>query len=279
MIDVSHPFFDTNLSWLSYNYRLLLEAEDETVPPVERLRHLAHYSYQTDEFFRDRVPLLSALREVSKDVLDKLNIYPDHLLEHILETVDNQLTKFDELLTGRVIPALRERGVHLYFKEPFKDEHREFVRQCFVDKIFRHVQPVFLDGRRSAKITLFEPNTLYFILRLARRGEPGESWFAYVNIPVAEVGRFVKLPKLDKNKHVAFLDDLVVANMGMLFPGYEVQDCFAIRPERETQLDIEDEYPTTLAQRISRQLEKKNFLPPQSYFYEMGMPADMRETL
>ncbi|MFB9292771.1 polyphosphate kinase 1 [Persicitalea jodogahamensis] len=279
MIDVSHPFFDTNLSWLSYNYRLLLEAEDESVPATERLRHLAGYSYQIDEFFRSRIPLLNAMRGVSKDILDKLNLYPDTLLEHILETVENQLTKFDEILSSGVVPALLEGDLHLYFKEPFREEHRDFVSSFFVEKVFRHVQPVFLEGRRSAKITFFEPDALYFVLRLLRRGEPGEPWFAYVNIPVGEVGRFVKLPKLDGQKHVAFLDDIVLANMKMLFPGYEVQDCFALRVERESELAVDDEFPAAVTQRITRQLEKKNYVLPHQYFCEMGMPAEMKAYL
>lgn len=276
VIDVSHPYFDTNLSWLSYNYRLLQEAEDESVPATERLRHLAHYSYQIDEFFRNRIPLLNAMRGVSKDVLDKLNLYPDTLLEHILETVENQLTKFEEILASGVVPALREGELHLYFKEPFKDEHQDFVSNFFVEKVFRHVQPVFLEGRRSVKITFFEPDALYFVLRLQRRSDSSDPSFAYVNIPVAEVGRFVKLPKLGGQKYVAFLDDIVLANLKMLFPGYEVQDCFALRVERESELAIDDEFPPAVAQRVVRQLEKKNYLLPHQYFCEMGMPSDMK---
>ncbi|WP_373515761.1 polyphosphate kinase 1 [Persicitalea sp.] len=279
MIDVSHPYFDANLSWLSYNYRLLLEAEDDSVPPVERLRHLANYSYQIDEFFRVRIPLLVALREVSKDILDKLNLYPDTLIEHILETVENQLAKFDELLASGVVPALRDRDVHLYFKEPFKEPHLDFVQSFFVDKVFRHVQPVFLEGRRSAKITFFEADLLYLVLRLHRRGEPNDPLFAYVNIPVAELGRFIKLPKLDGKKFVAFLDDIVFSNLKMLFPGFEIQDCFALRVEREAELAIDDEFPTALAQRITRQLDKKNFTQPHHYFCETGMPDDMKAYL
>ena len=279
MIDVSHPYFDTNLSWLSYNYRLLQEAGNESVPPTERLRHLAQYSYQIDEFFRHRIPFLHAMRQVSKDVLDKLNLYPDTLLEHILETVENQLTRFDEILLGSVVPALREEELHLYFKEPFRKEHQDFIDSFFVEKVFRHLQPVFLEGRRNAKITFFEPDSLYFVLRLQRRGDSSEPCFAYVNIPVGEVGRFVKIPELGGQKYVAFLDDIVHANLKVLFPGYEVQDCFALRVERELELAFDDEFPEAVAQRVTRQLEKKNYLPPHQYFCEMGMPDNMKSYL
>ncbi len=279
MIDVSHPFFDTNLSWLSYNYRLLLEAKDDSVPIRERFRYLALYSDQIDEFFRVRIPMLAALREVSSDILEKLNLYPEPLQEHILETVENQLTKFDDLLSTQLVPSLREQHVHLYFKEQFKPGHQEFVKKYFVEKIFRYVQPILLNGRKSNKVTFFEPNHLYFILRLERRSDPGEFWYAYVNIPSLDSDRFVELPDLEGTRYIAFLDDIIKANLDLLFPGYEVLDCFAIRAEQETALALEDEFPLALAQRITRQLEKKNFIQPHQYFCEMGMPADMREYL
>lgn len=279
MIDVSHPFFDNNLSWLSYNYRLLLEAKDESVPIIERLRHLAKYSYQIDEFFRVRMPMLLAMRELSSDILEKLNVYPEPLMEHILETVDNQLTQFDDLLASQVVPALREKGVHLHFKDNFKVEHQDFINNFFVEKVFRNLQPVFLDGRRTSKITFFEPNHIYFVMRLVRAGEPGEVWYTYVNIPSQQVGRFVELPDIHGVKHIAFLDDIVRANLDLLFPGYEVLDCFTIRSEQQTELAFEDDYPPAIAHRIHRQLEKKNFIQPHQYFCEMGMPLAMKEYL
>ena len=279
MIDVSHPFFDTNLSWLSYNDRLLQEATDETVPIKERLRFLALYTHQIDEFFRVRIPMLSAMREVSSDILEKLNLYPEPLAEHILETVENQLGKFDDLLASQLIPDLRVQGIHLYFKEYFKPEHQDFVRKFFLDKVLRHLQPVFLEGRRSAKITFFQLNQLYFIVRLAHRSEPTQVEYAYVNIPVQQLGRFIELPDSQGVKYVTFLDKIIRFNLGVLFPGFEVMDCFAISSEQQTELALDDEFPMALAQRIGRQLEKKNFILPHQYFYEMGMPLDMREYL
>jgi polyphosphate kinase len=279
MIDVSHPYFDNNLSWLSYNYRLLLEAKDETVPPRERLRFLALYSHHVDEFFRVRIPTLLAMREVGAEILEKLNLYPEPLLEHIYETAENQLNEFGDVLASQIVPDLQRHGVHLYFKENFSAEHEEFVQKYFVEKVFRYLQPVFLNGRRSPKVTIFEPNNLYFVLRLERRSEPSEAWFAYVNIPSQQIGRFVELPDQDGLRQVAFLDDIIRHNIPTLFPGYEVVDCFAVRAERDTELSFEDDYPPQMAQKIAKQLEKKNFIQPHQFFYELGMPIDMREYL
>ena len=169
MIDVAHPYFDTNLSWLSNNYRLLLEANDETVPVRERLRFLGIYAYQTKEFFRVRVPNLLAMAEVSNDIRTKLNLFPDSLLEHIYETIENQLTEFNDILTGRILPAMREQGAHLYYREQFAPEHLSFLRRFFIEKLFRYLQPVFLDSRRSFKAPIFESKQLYLIVRMQHK--------------------------------------------------------------------------------------------------------------
>jgi polyphosphate kinase len=279
MIDVSYPYFDTNLSWLSNNYRLLLEANDETVPVRERLRFLGHYSYQTKEFFRVRIPNLLAMREVSNDIRSKLNLYPQSILEHVYETVDNQLRKFNDILVSGVIPALYEQGVHLYYKETFLPEHTLFVRKFFIEKLFRYLQPIFLDGKRTTKFTLFEPGEIYFVIKLVHRESPDEDLYAVVNIPTEPFGRFVELPDFDGKKQVAFVDDIIRENLGVLFPGHEILECYAVRAERDTELSIEDEYPAQIALRIQKQLEKRNFIQPLQFFYELGMPHLMREYL
>lgn len=279
MIDVSYPYFDTNLSWLSNNYRLLLEANDETVPVRERLRFLGLYSYQTKEFFRVRIPSLLAMREVSNDIRSKLNLYPQSLLEHVYETVDNQLREFNDILVSGIIPALNDQGVHLYYKEPFAADHVSFVRKFFIDKLFRYLQPVFLEVRKSSKLTFFESQEMYLIVRLVFRGEPDEDLYAAVNIPTEPFGRFVELPDSDGKRQVTFVEDIVRENLSVLFPGYDVLDSYAFRAERDTELSIEDEYPTPIAIRILKQLEKRNFVQPLQFFYEMGMPLVMREYL
>ena len=160
MIDVAYPYFDTNLSWLSNNYRLLLEANDETVPVRERLRFLGIYAYQTKEFYRVRIPNLLAMGEVSNDIRSKLNIFPESLLEHVYETVENQLREFNDILLSRILPALLDQGLHLYYRESFVAEHAAFARRFFLDKLFRYLQPVFLDSRRMLKTPAFESKQL-----------------------------------------------------------------------------------------------------------------------
>ncbi|TDE17452.1 polyphosphate kinase 1 [Dyadobacter psychrotolerans] len=279
MIDVAYPYFDINLSWLSNNYRLLLEANDESVPLRERLRFLGLYSYQTEEFYRVRIPNLLAMGEVSSDIRSKLNIYPQSLLEHVYETLENQLREFNDILTGSILPALHDQGVHLYYQEQFAAEHLSFIRKFFINKLFRHLQPIFMDGRRNSKLVFFETKQLYLVVKLNRPESHTEDWYATVNIPSEPFGRFLELPEIEGRKYVAFIEDIIQQNLSILFPGYDILDSYAIRAERDTELMIEDEYSSQISQRILKQLEKRNFVQPSQYFYQTGMPLEMRSYL
>ena len=279
MIDVSYPYFDINLSWLSNNYRLLLEANDELVPLRERLRFLGIYTYQTEEFYRVRIPSLLAMGEVSNDIRAKLNIYPQSLLEHVYETLENQLREFNEILVGNILPALNDQGVHLYYHEQFASEHLPFIRKFFIEKLFRHLQPVFLDGKRNAKLVFFETKQLYLVVKMSRPDVQEADFYATVNVPTEPYGRFLELPEFETKKHAALIEDVIRVNLPLLFPGYNIIESYALRPERDTELMVEDEYSGQIAQRILKQLEKRNFVQPSQFFYETGMPMEMREYL
>lgn len=285
MLDVTHPYFDNCLSWLSYTQRLLMEADDETVPPVERLRFLGRFAREKDEFVREKIPLLRAMALASKDTLEKLNLFPDTLLVHIRETLANQLKEFTSILTRSVLPALYDGGIHLVFREPFEFAHYDFLRKYFMEEVFRYIQPLLLSGRKSFKNTFVEPTVFHLIVRLYKdhpAHHPSDSedfQYACVNIPVPNTSRFVELPEFNGMKQIAFLEDIIRFNLDIIFPGYKIHDSFCIRSERPAYPELDDELIPLYASRVSKQLEKQEFVLPQYVFYEADMPESMRQFL
>lgn len=285
MLDVTHPYYDNSLSWLSYTQRLLMEADDETVPVVERLRFLGKFAKEKDEFVKEKIPLLRAMSLASRDTLEKLNLFPDTLLEHIRETLGNQLKEFTTILTRSILPALYDGGVHLIFREPIEFNHHEFLRNYFMKEIFRFVQPLFLSGRKSFKNTFIEPTVFHLIVRLykdqpdLKAEDSDEFLYACVNIPVAHTPRFVELPEYNGMKQIAFLEDIIRYNLDIIFPGYKIFDSYCIRSERPSYPELEDELIPLYASRVGKQLEKQEFVLPQNVFYEMDMPDSMRQYL
>lgn len=279
MLDVSHPYFDSSLSWLSYTQRLLMEAGDETVPLAERLRFLGRFAKEKDDFVKEKIPFNRAMMLASKDTLDKLNLYPETLLIHIRETLATQFEEFTRILSGSILPALQDSGINLIFKTPFWPAHHEFLRNYFMKEVFRHIQPVFLSNRKSLKSIFPDPSVFHLIIRLSKdfrnEGSPTDSeefHYACVNIPSSLTSRFVELPDLDNMKQIAFLDDIIRFNLDLIFPGYIVHDCFSIRSEKPTQPELEDELIPLYASRVAKQLEKQDFVTPQFVFFEAGMP-------
>ncbi len=286
MLDVSHPYFDNSLSWLSYTYRLLMEAKDENVPVVERLRFLGRFAKERDDFVKEKIPLLRAMTFASRDTLEKLNLFPEVLLGHIGETLSNQLDEFNNILTGDLLPALREGGIRLSFKEPFATAHQEFLRNYFMQEIFRYLQPVFLSGRKSFKNVPPDNAVFHLVIRLYKdfsqepaAGEHDEFQYACLNIPVKNTGRFVELPELNGVKQIAFLEDIIRYNLDLVFPGFRIHDSYCISSERPSSPELEDELTQVYASRVARQLEKQGFVVPQSVFFEKNMPESMRQFL
>lgn len=286
MLDVTHPYFDNSLSWLSYTYRLLMEARDNTVPVVERLRFLGRFAKEKDDFVKEKIPLLHAMSLASRDTLEKLNLFPETLLVHIKETLSDQFEEFTGILTQEILPALEEGGVHLYFKEPLPPAHHDFLRNYFMQEVFRYIEPVFLSGRKSFKNIFPEPGIFHLVIRIYRDvpGEPGsndpdEYQYATINIPVSHTGRFVELPELNGTRQIAFLEDIIRYNLDMVFPGFRVYDSYCIRSERPSSPQLDDELVPMYALRVARQLEKHEFIVPQQVFFEAGMPDSMRQFL
>lgn len=286
MLDVSHPYFDNSLSWLSYTHRLLLEARDENVPLAERLRSLGRFAKEKDDFVNEKIPLLSAMSLASKDTLEKLNLFPETLLEHIRETLANQCDEFNYVLKQEILPALRENGVHLYFQQPLPAIQQDFLRSYFLKEVFRYIQPLFLTGRKPFKSFFSDPSLFQLIVRLKKENamentgaDSDEFMFASVNIPLEHTTRFVELPEQGAGKHIAFLEDVIRCNLDLVFAGFKVYESFCLRFERPSAPELDDELIPLYASRVARQLEKQNFVVPQIVYCEKGMPDQMKHFL
>ena len=118
-----HTFFNRDLSWLSFNERVLREATNGAVPLLERISFLSIYSSNLDEFYRVRIPALMALHKIhSKESIEEeqKSEYPD-VISEVRDVITHQLEEYGRILAGSVLPALRQQGVHLVYNEPLPD--------------------------------------------------------------------------------------------------------------------------------------------------------------
>lgn len=272
------PYFHRDLSWLSFNYRVLQEAKDPSVPLLERLKFIAIYSSNLDEFFRVRVANMRNLKKVGKKTKAELDFDPRALLKEVRRTVIRHQEEVSRIFSEQIVPELRHHQVYIMRRLDLTPEQRHFVENYFHNHLLPFVMPVLLVKER---IRPFLANAhLYLAVHLRPRKKPlSQSEYALVKIPSDQLPRFVELPSPAGQHHLIMLDDIVRHSVAWLFPGYDILDTYSIKLTRDAELYIDDEYSGDLVQKIKNSLQKRQVGPASRFVYDREMPAEMLEYL
>ncbi len=270
----SLPLTYRDISWLSFNYRVLQEAKDPAVPLLERLKFLAIYSSNLDEFFRIRVASIRNLKKVGKKTKAQLDFDPSELLKDIHRIVNRHQEEFSEIFEQQIVPELRKQHIHILRRLDLNEEQRQFVENYFHEKLLPFVMPVLLVKHR---IRPFLANAnLYLAVHLRPKKRPlSESEYALVKIPSDQLPRFVALPSSPNRFDLILLDDVVRHSVSWLFPGFDIQDTYSIKLTRDAELYIDDEYSGDLVQKIKSSLQKRQVGPPSRFVFDREMPEHL----
>ncbi len=266
--------YNRDLSWLGFNLRVLQEAADPTVPLFERLKFLAIFSSNLDEFFRVRYPGVVALSVINKKTLKAIKGTQENIAGKVQDEIKNQLNFFGFILNHEILPLLKKENIIFYYNMPIREEHLPEIREIFLSNVLSFIQPIYLDGKSEAGF-MPENNHLYLVITL-QEGKDGLLKQAIVNIPSEKVNRFFSLTPLDGNEYVIFLDDIIRENLVYIFPGLHIDGIFSIKFNRDAELYLADEYSGDLLGKIERQLKKRDFGPPSRFLYEEGMPGNLQ---
>ena len=256
-----------DISWLSFNHRVLQEAKDPTVPLYERLKFLAIYSANLDEFFRVRVAFLRSFKELKKKTRKKLDVKPKRELKEIWKIVQKQQNEFGAIFRNELLPGLEEKGIFLINEGKYTLDQQHFVRKLFTEKILPKLNPVFIDP--TVPVPFLKNKGLYFIIELE-----GSKDLALVEIPSDQHPRFITLPELEGKHSITFLDDIIRFNLKELF-NKSIKAAYAIKLSRDAELYIEDEYSGDLMEKLKRSLDKRNIGLPTRFLYDASIPEDL----
>jgi polyphosphate kinase len=268
-----------DLSWLRFNARVLQEAQCATVPLLERLKFLAIFSSNLDEFFKVRVATLRRLVKLKKKTRAQLpQDRPKRVLAEVLAEVHRQQEEFGRTYREELLPDLREAGICLTSAEELSDKQREWVQAYFEAKVRDLLSPVVLDETMHQLFLKDQAVYLTFHLTKPRTGKKkkGER-VVLLELPTKRHGgRFVALPGTagtPENPHcVLFLDDVVRVGAASLFPNYEGVVVNAIKLSRDAELDIEEEVSGDLLAKIRSSLAKRTTGYPARLLYDPEMP-------
>ena len=273
------PYIHRDISWLSFNYRVLQEAKDPSVPLMERLKFLAIYSNNLDEFFRVRVANHRTLLRAGKKTKKVLDFEPERLLQKLLRIVKTQQEEFSYIFEELIVPKLANHGIQIIRRLDLDDYQKEFVENYFSDELLPFVQPVLLVENKIKPFLNNRALYLAILLKDKSVNNPPPA-YAIVKIPSDHVNRFLVIPNKDENvKTIMLLDDVVRHSLDLIFPGYEIIDSYSIKLTRDADLYIDDEFSGDLITKIRKSLTKRHIGPASRLVYDRNIPEHFLDFL
>lgn len=252
-------FFNRDLSWLSFNGRVLTEAAKEELPLGERINFLAIYSSNLDEFYRVRIPALMAIGKI------KTENETAPLLSRIQEVIDGQQILYGKLLLEILKPLETDFKIRLLYRQPVPVEIKDQVKRYFYTEVMAFLRPVFL----KKKTNFFpENNKCYFAVSLQR---DGETKLAVLNIPSESLGRFYSTES-GTRQYILFLDDVIAEHLHVIFPDFKILEFHSFKITRDAELDLTDEYEGDLVEKIEKQLLKRDMGYATRFLYDSTIP-------
>jgi len=260
-------FFNRDLSWLTFNERVMEEAANTNAPLLERIRFLSIFSSNLDEFYRVRMPVLRALQKIGeKDNNDIDSDERSDILAAAKNMIYAQQERFGQILKEQLLPALEHENIWLLYNQSLPDVVIKAAEGYFLSEVLAFMQPVMLDGEH---FFFPENNKLYFSVDFVDGN--GKSQVALLNIPSDELPRFFNV-KDGGRTYIAFLDDIIRANLDKVFSASEVKGCYSIKITRDAELDLSDEYSGDLSDEIETQLKKRDFGLATRFLHDAGIP-------
>ncbi|MDR1357041.1 MAG: polyphosphate kinase 1 [Tannerellaceae bacterium] len=275
MTENQYHYFKRDISWLSFNYRVLLEAEDETLPLYERIRFLSIYSSNLEEFYEIRVAEHRGV--IMKKKFDEETFEEaEETLSEITREVNRQQLEYYRIFSERILPELSRENIRLYQDSRPESFHEEFVRDFFNEQVFPFLSPVMLQTGDIQ--TFIRDRRLYLIVRMIKKYRPAGAepsfHYALMKIPFAKVPRFIELPQHQGVSYIMFIDDIIRANLPTVFPGYEIESCHSIKISRDADIYLENEKDTNLIETIRRKVKKRTTADLSRFVYDSSMPPD-----
>ncbi|MBQ8594312.1 MAG: polyphosphate kinase 1 [Bacteroidaceae bacterium] len=270
-----YSYFDRDLSWLSFNYRVLLEANDEALPIYERINFISIFTSNLEEFYRVRVAEHRAIASGLKEVEDVQRDYANALLSQITEEINRQLTERTRIFEQGILPTLRRNHIVFYqHAQEIKPAHCNYLKNYFHQQVYPYLQPVPI--KHGLVRSFLRNNRLYMVVRLKRNKK--HEYFLF-KLPYSKVPRFIELPRLENNDYIAYMEDVVSMFVGHLFPGYEVTDCHCFKISRDADIVVDNIKTDLLLEQLKTKVKSRQTGAICRFLYDRSMPAEVLEYL
>ena len=273
-----YRYFKRDVSWLSFNYRVLMEAVDASLPIYERIKFLSIYSSNLEEFYEIRVAEHRGVI-MKKNFVEESAAEAEETLAAITREVNRQQRDYYRIFYEQILPALNRQHIFLYQDEHPQPFHEDFVRDFFNEEVFPFLSPVMIQAGEIR--TFIRDRRLYLVIRMVKKSDRLEDaddkpayHYALMKIPFSKVPRFIELPPHEGKYYIMFIDDIIRANLHSVFPGYEIESCYSIKISRDADIYLEDEGKGSILEKIRKKVKKRKIGALSRFMYDQAMPAD-----
>lgn len=263
---MTKEFISKEISWLSFNFRVLQEAENLDVPLLERLKFLGIYSNNLDEFFRVRVAALYRLCQLDKRAKELLDHDPKKELIEIQEIVIHQNTQF-ETIYKKILQELSKENVFIVNEKQLTPEQQTFVHDYFYSEVRANIFPIFLN--QSERFPDLKDDEIYLAVSLVKHSRPRPE-YALIQVPTKYLPRFIELPHNGPEKYIILLDDIIRHGLDHIFYifNYDVINAYTIKLTKDAELDINDDVSESYVKKVSRSLKQRQGGQPVRFIYD-----------
>ena len=265
---------DREISWLSFDQRVLELAEDKTLPLLERVRFLAIFSSNLDEFYMVRVASLLSKIENNISTVNAAGHTPKELLKLVFDETERLVERQSDVLQNDILPALNKEGITFVSWDDLDKSERLYASKLFEDRIFPVLTPLAVDPSHPF------PYISGLSLNLAvivRNPNTNDEFFARVKVP-SNLPRFIATAKLGSTRFL-LLEDLIAIHLQELFPGMVIEDHYTFRVTRNQDLDLDEEETEDLLYSLEQELLRRKFGPPVRLEIEEGVDEKLIEVL
>lgn len=271
------PLYPKELSWLSFNARVLQEAEDPDVPLIERVRFMGIFSNNLDEFYRVRYADVRRLAAFSKG---REKAAYERLLDDIRDAVGDLQMRFDRVYRT-CLAELRRNSIYLIDERQLDAQQREFVTRYFFGRVMPELAPIVISDATATP--QLEDGSIYLAVRILLRSQAIR--YAIVNIPSDRLARFVVVPSPaahPNRQSIVVLDNIIRACLPEVFQGVfdiERTEAFTFKLTRDAELELGEGITQSIVDALSSSLKKRKLGDPVRLVYDRRMPNDMLDIL
>jgi polyphosphate kinase len=262
------------ISWLSFNERVLQEASDPNVPLIERLKFLGIYSNNQDEFFKVRVATIKRMIDVEKSTGIWNKEKPRQILNEIQEKVLRLNEKFEKT-SSILIKELAKHNIFIIDEKQLNSEQARYVKDYFQEYVQPVITPIMLQNVRQ--FPHLKDKSIYLAIQLSGKNPSPKDQLAIIEVPTDEINRFIVLPSIHKKKYIILLDDVIRFCLDDIFMTFKFDkyEAYTIKLTRDAELDIDNDLSKSFLEKVAESVSDRVKGQPVRFVYDSSMSEEM----